>query len=149
MNWYKRAAKIPWKMVSEKKFSTEEGDFEVYSIIAETKKPIHPGEKILYRAGVVSVHKGKEGFTIRNILFSDDVQRLGIGTEIYEIINKKSIKETGRPLMSTKPRKTMSGDILHELNDASRGLWEKLVKDEKAKAIENNSYRFKEKNELV
>jgi len=149
MNWYKIAAKIPWKMVLEKKFSTEEGLFEVYSIIAETQQPIHPGEKVNNRAGVISIHKTKNGFMIRNILLSDDIQRLGVGTEIYEKINKKSIIETGKPLISTQPRELMNGDIVHELTPSSRGLWEKFVKDEKAEKIENNSYRFKSNNELV
>jgi hypothetical protein len=150
MNWYKIAAKIPWKMVKEVSFKTEEGNFIEYSIIANTKKPIYPGIHEKNRAGAVTVHKGKEGFTIRNILLSDDIQRLGIGREIYEEINRQSIEKTGKPLMSSKPRELFEGkEVVHELSPASRGLWDKLVNEGRAKKIEDNSFKFKDKNELV
>jgi len=131
---------LPEPIKKVKTFTTEEGVFSKYSF----------GDNQRYD---ITVHEGKNGFTVRNIILPEIEQGKGLGTKIYRALNEQSLAKTGKPLMSTKPREiTLSSgktENFWELSDRAKLLWDSLVR--KGEAIKNadGTYQFKTKSQLT
>ena len=126
-----KSKQLPEQIQKVRDFKTEEGNFTQYAFNGDIK------------TGEVTVQKDPKGFTIRNILLPENARRKGIGTQTYEALNEQSIKETGNPLMSTKPRTLLNGTVIHEMTKDAKGLWDSFVT--KGDAIKNpdGTYQFK------
>lgn len=130
----KQNDKLPENIKHLKDFRTDDGDFSTYAWNGDI------------RQGEVTVHKSKDGYTMRNILLSDGVRGKGIGSQIYQAFNKESLDNTGNPLRSTKPRKLANGTTVHELSNDAKKVWDRFVSDGKAIKNDDGSYQFKGKN---
>lgn len=116
-----------------KTFSTAEGKFAVYDI----------DDNHSNRPDMFTVLKDKSGYIIRNAFVPVEMQRLGIATKFYKDMNDESIRKTKHPLRSTRPRKLISGEIVHELSPDGIRLWDSLVSKGLAIKLGEKDYVFK------
>lgn len=129
-----RSAK-PRQLDAGHDFKTDAGSFTSYFWNGDKKQ------------GEVTVEKEKTGYIIRNIALPDDEQRHGVGTAIYAWVNELSIRDTAKPMQSTRPRTLLSGQTVFELSDAAKGLWDSLVREGSAEKHANGAYNCKSENE--
>jgi len=116
-------------------FKTSEGSFTSY---------FWNGNK---QQGEVTIEKAKTGYLVRNIFLHDGDQRKGIGSEIYAWVNDLSVRATGNPMRSTKPRNLLGGDTVFDLSAAGKRLWKSLESKGFAVREDNGSYVYKRQNE--
>lgn len=114
-------------------FSTSEGKFSVYDI----------SKNVRGRGDMFTVLKDKGGYIVRNAFVPDELQRQGIATEFYKMMNDESIRKTGNPLRSTRKRKLSSGEEVHELSSDGIRLWDSLVQKGLAVKLGDKDYVFK------
>lgn len=126
-------------LVKIKEFSTEEGSFSAYDLTEEAPKD---------RANIATVYESEEGWIVRNILVPEDMQRKGVASNFYKKMNIESLKQTGKPLRSTQPRKLVSGDVVHELSEDGIALWDSFVKDGIAEKLGEKDYQMKTQTQL-
>jgi len=122
------------KITKVKDFKTDEGNFSTYDV----------SKNVRGRADMFTVSKDKDGFIVRNALLPDELKRKGIATGFYKQMNEESLKETGKPLRSTQPRKLLSGETVHELTPDAVSLWDSFVKKGLAEKIDDKNYKFLE-----
>lgn len=120
------------KVKKIKSFTTGEGVFSVYDVDDDHR-----------RGDMFTVHEHPEGFIIRNVLIPDEMRRQGIASDVYTRINKDSMKKTGFPLRSTRPRTLSSGEVVHELSSDGIALWDGLVRKGLAVKLGEKDYVFK------
>lgn len=127
-----KEGEIPINVKKIKTLKTSEGTFSVYDIDDDHR-----------RGDMFTVHEHPGGFIIRNVLIPDEMRRYGIASSVYAMINKESLKKTGMPLRSTRPRTLSSGEVVHELSPDGIALWDGLVR--KGLAVKNGEkdYVFK------
>ena len=90
--------------------------------------------------GYARVEKYADGFVITNIIIEKENQGKGYAKNLYEKLNKESVKETGKTLQSLKPDE--NGKI--ELSSDGQRFWKSIEKRGLAKSIANNRWRFTE-----
>lgn len=123
---------ISSKVRKIKSLTTGEGVFSVYDIDDDHR-----------RGDMFTVHEHPDGFIIRNVLIPDEMRRQGIASDVYKKINKDSLKKTGKPLRSTRPRTLPSGEVVHELSSNGIALWDSLVRRGLAIKLGEKDYVFK------
>jgi len=122
------------KLLSQMKFKTEEGPFEVYDIIKDPNK-------VRGRASMFTVHKPPEGYVVRNAILPEEMRRQGIASEFYQRMNKESLANTGNPLRSSPPRE-VQGEMITELSPDAEALWNSFVNKGLAESVGERQYRF-------
>lgn len=120
------------KIIKILDFSTSEGKFSVYDY---EKNPVR-------RPDMFTVLKDKNGYIIRNAVVPVELQNKGIATEFYKTMNRESLQKTKKPLRSTRPRKLLSGEVVHELSSDGIRLWDSLVSKGLAKKLGEKDYVF-------
>ena len=123
------------KVEKNKSFKTDEGKFSVYDIEKDVRN----------RADMFTVKEDKNGWIVRNVLIPENLQRKGLATEFYKRMNAESIKKTGKPLRSTRPRKLSTGEIVHELSEDGIKLWDSFVTKGLATKESEKMYSFNTK----
>jgi hypothetical protein len=120
---------------SQKKFKTDEGQWEVFDI--------EPDEnKVRGRPSMFTVLKSKDGYVVRNAYLPQEMQKQGIGSSFYQRMNAESVAKTGKPLRSSPPRTLMTGETITELSPEGVALWESLVRKGLAKKTGEKQYIF-------
>lgn len=117
-----------------KTFTTDEGKFSIY----DTEKSGARG-----RVDMFTVKEDNGGWIIRNAFVPDNLQRQGIATSFYKMMNNESLKKTKKPLRSTQPRVLSSGETVHELSKDGIAFWDSLVEKGYADKIGDKNYKFK------
>ena len=119
-------------VVKVKSFKTDEGSFSIY----DTEKDVRG------RANIFTVLEDKDGYIVRNAFVPDDMQRKGIATKFYIRMNAESLKKTGKPLKSTRPRELHTGEIVHELTPDAIAMWDSFVNKGMAIKTGEKLYHF-------
>ena len=111
-------------------FTTEEGNFKYYDVEAAPRN----------RVQMFTVLEDPDGWIIRNAFLPEKIQRQGIATEFYKLMNIKSFRATGKKLRSTQPRKLHTGEVVLELSRDALAFWNYLVSLDYAKKHDNGTY---------
>jgi hypothetical protein len=123
------------KVKKVKSFTTGEGKFSIY----DTEKV----EDVRDRPQMFTVLEDSGGHIVRNALVPEGSRRKGTATNFYKRMNEESLKKTGKPLRSTRPRKLMSGEVVHELTPDAISMWDSFVRQGLAEKTGEKLYNFK------
>lgn len=93
------------------------------------------------RDGILTVELDMEnGYRIRNVFVDESLQRKGIATLAYEMLNRESIKSTGKPLRSSEVGHARKSGPTSGTPEAV-ALWESLVEKGEAERV-GDHYQF-------
>lgn len=93
------------------------------------------------RDGILTVELDTEnGYRIRNVFVDESLQRKGTATLAYEMLNRESIKNTGKPLRSSEAGHARKSGPTSETPEAV-ALWESLVQKGEAERV-GDHYQF-------
>lgn len=119
-------------------FTTNEGVFTNYQVKGDNRN-----------MSTFTVFESPDGWIVRNAYVPENLQKKGIATKFYQVMNSKSLESTGKPLRSTQPRTLKSGEQVFELSELGKGLWDSLEKKGIARKLENGTYEFNKEPTLL